>query len=186
MIFLRHPTPDVETGMCYGRTDLDIAEIGHGQIERAMELTPRVTRILASPAIRCRQLATRLAERDGLEVQFDERLWEMNMGEFEGMMWADIDRRKSEVWFADPMNHPTPGGESFADVQTRVLKALEAAHMETAIVCHAGVIRATQMAWEGKSFREVFDQMPPYAEPIRITPPSHQEGNAQPQDHTAP
>ena len=174
MIFLRHPTPEVPSGMCYGRTDLDIAPIGHEQIERALQTTPKIKKILASPALRCRKLALSIAERDGVEPQFDERLWEMNMGEFEGMMWADIDRAKSEAWLADPINNSTPGGESFANVQSRVRDALEHADLQTAIICHAGVIRATQMIWEKKTFKEVFGQMPPYAEPIRILPPSHQ------------
>jgi len=172
MIFLRHPTPDVEPGTCYGRTDLDIAEIGHEQINRALELTPPIKRVMASPALRCRKLALSIAERDQVEVTFDERLWEMHMGDFEGVLWKDIDRKKSEIWLSDPFNMPTPGGESFADVQNRVLEALQHADMETAIVCHAGVIRATQMAWEGKTFREVFDVQPPYAEPVRILPPN--------------
>ena len=171
MIFLRHPTPEVEPGTCYGRLDLDIAEIGHSQIERAMELTPKVTRILASPALRCRKLALCLAERDGIEAKFDDRLWEMDMGEFEGQLWKDIDRAKTAYWFEDPFNNPTPGGESFKDVQFRVQEALQQAHTETAIVCHAGPIRATQMAWENKTFKEVFDVQPPYAEPVRILRP---------------
>lgn len=170
MIFLRHPTPDVEPGTCYGQTDLDIAEIGHSQIEQALKDTPRVKHIMASPALRCRRLATLLAERDNVEIRFDERLWEMHMGEFEGMLWKDIDRSKSAVWFKDPFNNRTPGGESFADVQIRVLEALEEATLETAIVCHAGVIRATQMAWQGLTFRQAFDALPPYAEPMRILP----------------
>ncbi|MDJ0612254.1 MAG: histidine phosphatase family protein [Rhizobiaceae bacterium] len=171
MIFLRHPTPEVAPGTCYGQTDLDIAEIGHEQIENAMEMTPRIERILASPALRCRKLAVSLAERDNIEITFDERLWEMNMGEFEGKLWSEIDREVSAEWFKDPFQNRAPGGESFLDVQTRVLEALQHADMETAIVCHAGVIRATQMAWEEKTFREVFDVMPPYAEPIHIIPP---------------
>ena len=171
MIFLRHPTPHVEPGTCYGQTDLDIAEIGHEQIERALELTPRIKRLFASPALRCRKLAVSIAERDQVEIEFDARLWEMHMGEFEGMLWKDIDRNKSARWFEDPFNNRTPGGESFADVQRRVLAALENASTETAIICHAGVIRATQMAWQGKTFREVFDETPPYAEPMRILPP---------------
>lgn len=171
MIFLRHPTPDVKPGVCYGQTDLDIAEIGHEQIERAMELTPPVKRIMASPALRCRKLATTLATRDDVEITYDERLWEMNMGEFEGKLWAEIDREVSAEWFKDPFQNKAPGGESFFDVQSRVLEALAYADMDTAIVAHAGVIRATQMAWENKSFKEVFAEMPPYAEPVRILPP---------------
>ncbi len=171
MIFLRHPTPDVPTGTCYGRTDLDIAEIGHEQIANAVKITPVVKHIIASPALRCRKLAISIAARHDLEPTYDERLWEMNMGEFEGQLWAEIDRAKSEKWLDDPMNNPTPGGESFADVQSRVLEALKQADLETAIICHAGVIRATQMAWEGKTFKQVFEETPPYAEPVRILPP---------------
>ena len=172
MIFLRHPIPDVEPGTCYGQTDLDIADIGHEQIERALKLTPTAKHLYASPALRCRKLALAIAERDGLEIQFDQRLWEMNMGEFEGKLWNDIDRGKSSKWFDDPFNNHTPGGESFAEVQTRVLEALSIIpDDQTAIICHAGVIRATQMAWEGKTFKEVFAEMPPYAEPVEILPP---------------
>ena len=174
MIFLRHPTPDVPTGTCYGQTDLDIAEIGHSQIENAIKVTPEVKRVIASPALRCRKLAISIAARHNLEPTYDERLWEMHMGEFEGKLWAEIDREKSEKWLEDPMNNATPSGESFAQVQARVLEALKEADMDTAIVCHAGVIRATQMAWEGLTFKEVFAAMPPYAEPVRIIPPEHQ------------
>jgi len=171
LIFLRHPTPDVPSGTCYGRTDLDIADIGHEQIAKAVRVTPAISKVIASPALRCRKLAISIADRHGLEPLYDERLWEMHMGEFEGVPWAEIDREKSEKWLEDPMNNRTPGGESFADVQARVLDALEQADLETAIVCHAGVIRATQMAWEGMTFKQVFAAMPPYAEPIRILPP---------------
>jgi alpha-ribazole phosphatase len=180
MIFLRHPTPLVDPGTCYGRTDLDIAEIGHEQIRLALETTPAVARIIASPALRCRKLALALGERDGITVEYDERLWEMHMGEWEGIPWSGIDRKMSEVWLKDPVNLPTPGGESFADLQKRVAEAIgqrnDPLAMQTAIVCHAGPIRATQMAWENLSFAEAFASTPPYAEPIRLLHPDWQTG----------
>lgn len=179
MIFLRHPTPDVKPGICYGRSDLEIAGIGHQQIDSALEQTPKATRIVASPALRCRKLALSLAERDGLEVRFDERLWEMHMGDWEGIAWADIDRTHSEHWLKDPVNRPTPNGESFADLQARVSSAIselvDGHAMTTLVVCHAGPIRATQMAWENISFSEAFSQTPPYSEPIRLLHPDWQK-----------
>jgi len=171
MIFLRHPTPDVPTGTCYGQTDLDIAEIGHAQIENAVQVTPVVERVIASPALRCQKLAHAIADRHGLKPTFDDRLWEMNMGDFEGKLWAEIDREVSAKWFEDPFHNKAPNGESFLDVQTRVLEALEQADDTCAIVCHAGVIRATQMAWEDKTFKQVFAEMPPYAEPMELFRP---------------
>ena len=171
MIFLRHPTPAVAAGTCYGRSDLDIADIGIQQIETALKITPPFKKLVASPAKRCRQLAERLAARHGLEPIFDERLWEMDMGDWEGLMWKDIDRSLSEAWLKDPFNIPTPNGENFRQVQERVLDAISTHDGETAIVCHAGPIRATQMAWQNQSFSQVFAQTPPYAEPIRILKP---------------
>ena len=171
MIFLRHPVPDVKPGICYGRLDLDIAVEGHRQIERAVAVTPRVKRIIASPALRCRKLAQALAGRDGLTPHFDERLWEMHMGDWEGLAWADIPRELTEPWLGDPMNLPTPSGECFADLQLRVLEAVADADHETAIVCHAGPIRAVQMAWHGLTFRQAFAATPPYSEPIELHPP---------------
>ena len=171
LIFLRHPRPDVEPGICYGRLDLDIHVDGHGQIEAALETTPRVSRVVASPALRCRKLATDLAARNDLEPVFDERLWEMHMGEWEGLPWKDIPRELSEPWLKDPFNLPCPGGESFSQVQTRVLEAVSGLDPETAIVCHAGPIRALQMAWHGLTFREAFASTPPYAEPMVLSRP---------------
>ena len=175
MIFLRHPKPEIEPGICYGRTDLEIAAIGHQQIAKALETTPKLTRIVASPALRCRKLALSLAQRDQLEVRFDPRLWEMNMGEWENIAWKDIDRKLSEHWLEDPINRPTPGGEAFIDVQNRVLDALSTLMddeaMTTAVVCHAGPIRATQMAWRKITFHQAFAEAPPYSEPIRLLHP---------------
>ena len=174
MIFLRHPRPDVEPGICYGRLDLDIHEDGHAQIDVAVGATPRIRNLIASPAKRCRKLALALADHQGLEVTFDDRLWEMHMGEWEGIPWRDIPRETSESWLKDPFNRACPGGESFCQVQARVLKALDGVEFETAIICHAGPIRAVQMAWQGLTFAEAFAQAPPYAEPLRITPPQAQ------------
>jgi alpha-ribazole phosphatase len=171
MIFLRHHQPQVEPGICYGRLDLDIAPQGREQIARALEMTPPVRRILASPALRCRELALALARRDGVEPHFDARLWEMHMGEWEGLPWKEIPRDLSEPWLRDPFNLATPGGESFAQVQARVLEAIDGLSGEIAIVCHAGPIRAVQMAWHGITFAEAFSSTPPYAEPLRILPP---------------
>lgn len=173
MIFLRHPTPDIDLGICYGQTDMDIAEIGHEQIEAALISTPKIDMIVASPALRCRKLATSLAERDNAALTIDGRLWEMNMGDFEGVRWDKMDRTLSNKWLEDPMNNPTPNGETFAQVQTRVLTVVDEhlhLHPNVAFVCHAGPIRSVQMAWQGISFKEAFSQTPSYATPIRLEP----------------
>lgn len=174
MIFLRHPTPDIDSAICYGQTDMDIAEIGLSQIDDALISTPKITKLLASPAIRCRKLTLALAERDNIEPIFDARLWEMNMGNFEGVRWDEMDRSISNKWLSDPMNNPTPNGEAFVDLQKRVLEFLNEhlneAQGKTIVICHASPIRVVQMAWQNISFEEAFKQVPAYAEPIEIWP----------------
>jgi alpha-ribazole phosphatase len=171
VIFLRHPRPGVDPGICYGRLDLDIHEDGHGQIERAVTLAPPARLLLASPALRCRKLAEAIARRHDLEIRFDERLWEMNMGDWEGLPWSEIPRHLSEPWLQDPFNLACPNGESFRQVQERVTQGLANHGAETIVVCHAGPIRAVQMAWTGLTFAEAFASVPPYAEPIEIIRP---------------
>jgi alpha-ribazole phosphatase len=168
MIFLRHPKPAVEAGICYGQLDLDIHAEGRLQIRHAIKTIPRARAVVASPALRCRDLAQAIATQYELEPQFDDRLWEMHMGDWEGLPWREIPRELSEPWMKDPYNLRCPGGESFRDLQLRVLAAIKSLNPETVIVCHAGPIRAVQMAWLGLTFAEVFAQTPPYAEPIII------------------
>ncbi len=168
MIFLRHPRPGIDPGICYGRLDIDIHADGHGEIEKAVATAPRAKFLLASPALRCARLAQAIAARDGLEVCFDERLWEMNMGDWEGLAWKDIPRDLSEHWLKDPFNRACPNGENFRQVQERVVSALEEYADDITVVCHAGPIRAVQMAWNGLSFAEAFSSTPPYATPIEL------------------
>lgn len=169
MIFLRHPKPAAVAGLCYGRTDLDIAPEGQMQITAALSETPPLRRVIASPALRCRQLAQALAARDGVALQLDDRLWELDMGRWDGMLWDDIPRTESEAWLADPWNLAPPGGETFRAVHARVAEIIrETGAADTALVCHAGPIRAARMALDGLSFAAALAEPVPYAQPIRF------------------
>jgi alpha-ribazole phosphatase len=132
---------------------------------------PRVARVVASPARRCRGLAEALAGRDGAPLSFDDRLWEMDFGAWEGMRWDAIRRADSDAWAADPWSIAPPGGETFAAVHGRVAAVLDAVAPGTAVVCHAGPIRAARMRLEGLSFAAVFAEPVPYAEPLHLAEP---------------
>ena len=168
MIFLRHPRPDAPSGLCYGRTDLDIGPDGAAEIVRAMAATPPVVRVIASPALRCRRLAEALAARDSVELQFEPRLWELDFGDWEGLPWAEIGRDNSDRWAGDPWRIAPPGGETFAEVHARVGAVIAEVVPGTALVCHAGPIRVARMIVTRASFDEVFAETVPYATPIRF------------------
>ncbi len=168
LIFYRHPTPDAARGLCYGRLDLEIGPTGPAEIERACETSPAITRLIASPARRAMALAAPLAEVANATLSIDERLWEMDMGRWEGRLWSDIDRSESDPWAEDALNRPTPGGEAFVDVIARVKEVLDEIDAPTCIVAHAGPIRAAQMLLTGASFDDVFAKQIPFAEPVRL------------------
>ena len=168
MILLRHPTPDAPAGLCYGRSDIGSGPGAAAEIARALDATPSVGRVIASPARRCRALAEALAWRDGVEMALDPRLHELDFGAWEGRRWWDIPRAESEPWTADPWRVAPPGGETFAALYRRVAAALDEAGEDAALVAHAGPIRAARMILAGETFEAVFAAPVPHATPLRL------------------
>ncbi|MEM7269595.1 MAG: histidine phosphatase family protein [Pseudomonadota bacterium] len=155
-------------GLCYGRLDLDVAPCAKSEIAAAIKSAKPCTKIVSSPAKRAMALAKPLADALNVEITEDERLWEMDMGAWEGQLWNEIDRKESDPWSLDPMRLAPPGGETFNQVIERVSKAVDDAGEEATIVAHAGPIRAVMMMRRGISFDEAFATKIPFAQPLHI------------------
>ena len=89
--------------------------------------------------------------------QPDERLREIDLGEYEGRSWSDFneDPHLAHSFEAEPLETIIPGGESLAMVTERVLDALEEI-LETdddaaCIVAHDGPIRCIVNHYLGAS-----------------------------------
>ncbi len=96
------------------------------------ELGAADTRLLASPALRCRETAdgirSHLADPPPTEPEAD--LLEINYGAWEGLtaeQCATRDPGLRAAWEADPFHTSAPGGESGADVAARAFPILDAA-----------------------------------------------------------
>ena len=141
IFLIRHPRPLLESGICYGQLDVD-AEDPQPLARRLRSLLPAGTPIVASPLQRARRLAEVLHPR----ASYDDRLMEIDFGEWEGRRWNEIDRHLLDAWAADMLHFVPPGGESAAMLQARVidcLDSLRAGHAKRlALVTHAGAIRA--------------------------------------------
>lgn len=141
---IRHTTPAVEKGVCYGQTDLDITESFEQEAsEIARHLPADIQRVYASPLKRCHQLAQTLFA--GQPIQLDDRLKELHCGDWEMQWWDKIDPGPLQVWMDDFVNVSAPGGESYqilADRVTAFFKELPQTHSPIAIVTHGGVIRS--------------------------------------------
>ncbi len=143
---IRHPQPDIAPGICYGRLDVAPAAGLEAAADRLARSLPPAAAIVTTEAQRCRRLAQPLAAALGSKLIVDDRLRELDFGEWEGRPWADIPRAQTDVWSRDVWNCSAPGGESYAAMHARVGAAWEALlsadHEALVLVGHAGPLRA--------------------------------------------
>ena len=145
VFLIRHPKPVIDAGICYGRLDVD-AHAPHAVADEIRPLLPRDVPVYSSPLRRARQLAEALHPSPII----DERLCEIDFGDWEGRAWNDIERSLLDAWAADVIGFTPPGGESVASLQQRVIDfatSLEA-QPAVALVAHAGVLRALVGHWQ--------------------------------------
>ncbi len=145
LILLRHTTVDVEPGVCYGQTDLDLAATFETEAEEVLAGLPFFARMVTSPLRRCRRLADVISAQFQIPVEEDSRLMEMDFGSWEGQSWSTIPRVQINAWAADFFHARPHGGESVAMLRARTQQAVKDCRRSgepTLIVTHAGVVRA--------------------------------------------
>jgi alpha-ribazole phosphatase len=144
IFLIRHTTPAVEKGICYGQTDLDVTETFLAEAAVIKQHLPEsIARVYSSPLQRCKKLAEHLFPQKPVSLHTD--LMEINCGRWEMQPWNDIPRHEIDPWMNDFVTVPTPGGESYVDLHQRVVAVFEEIAkppQPTAIVAHGGVIRS--------------------------------------------
>ena len=121
MVYLiRHTTPAIEAGVCYGRSDLALADTAPREIAAVLEAIPDITIVYSSPAQRCLRLAQAVTAAQGIDHQTDPRLQEIDFGDWEGRRWDDIPVADIARWDAQLWDHTPGGGESLRDLWQRV------------------------------------------------------------------
>lgn len=152
LYLIRHPQPDIASGLCYGATDLSVAV---KEIDRVLAtvhaLVPPRIPVFSSVLQRCILLAEPLAQLCGSgAVRRDVRLVEMHFGRWEMQRWDAIPRAEIDAWADDVVDYRSGDGESVFQVAQRVIgflhDLLQTGGDEAIIVCHAGTIRIL-MAW---------------------------------------
>lgn len=166
LYLIRHTRTSSAPGTCYGFSDVPLADTYAEEYEvirtRAGEAGLVNPRIFSSPLKRCRRLADDLARalvsndrQSSVAVDYDERLKEMNFGEWEGRTWDAIqtqDSERAEHWMQNFVEVACPGGESYRDLSRRTdefLNALTASSDSLPeddavllIIAHGGSIRS--------------------------------------------
>jgi len=134
---IRHPLPAVAAGTCYGATDLSLAEPAATVAAALQPLLPTNVPFYSSPLQRCRLLAAALHPAPRL----DDRLREIDFGDWEMQPWDALDRTLIDAWAADPFGFQPPGGEAVAALRQRVADFLAELDQEAVVVAHAGVMK---------------------------------------------
>ena len=149
-IFLvRHGATDWNVNRrAQGQADVPMTTLGYQQAEEAAELLERehIDAVYASDLQRASETAKAIARRKGLEVNLDERLREIDQGEWTGLTPTEIRERWPDEWGMARHYSPRPGGETPEQVRARSLAALTDivhAHPEGRVVVssHGGTIR---------------------------------------------
>lgn len=155
LYLIRHPQPAVAPGICYGSTDLALAADPAAQAARLRDLLPGDAPLYSSPLARARLLAEALHPAP----RIDERLREIDFGDWEMQPWDSLDRGLLDAWAADPFDFVPPGGEAVAALRRRVVAFLAELSGDAVLVAHAGVIKvcAAELAGEVDWFALRFD-----------------------------
>ena len=142
---IRHTRTAVGSGICYGRLDVALASTWRFDIEDCLRLMPSVSQVISSPSTRCRTLANALGKRESIAVRIDERLCELNFGDWEGRAWDAIPKSDIDAWAANLIHYAPGNGESLGELWNRIdafQRDLDQGHDEIAIVSHHGPLRA--------------------------------------------
>ncbi len=146
---VRHgETPANVRGWWHGTTDLDLTPAGEAQALAVAAALPRADSVVASPRLRARRTADPIAAVHGVTPGTDDRLREMDFGEWEGLTTSEITERYPDEWkaMADGRDLRRGGtGDTFAQVADRMLdgtRALAGAGERAVAVSHGGSTRA--------------------------------------------
>jgi probable phosphomutase (TIGR03848 family) len=152
VLLVRHGQTPTTGKLLPGRAPgLHLSETGQAQAaavgERLAKLK-KVDAVYASPLERTKETAGAIAKALGMKVKLDKGLLEADIGDWTGQELKTV--RKSPEWkivHSYPSGFRFPGGESFVEMQTRTVSALERlrlAHPGQTIVAvsHADTIKA--------------------------------------------
>lgn len=145
---IRHTQTDTLKGLCYGQSDVALADTFLEEARILQRKLPELkadNQFFSSPLMRCVKLAEMLSDK----VTIDDRLSELNFGDWESIGFDDIDADHLQQWTENFVHTSPPNGESFTALCERVgsfwldlVQGIFPATEQVLIITHAGVIRA--------------------------------------------
>lgn len=141
---IRHTTPDIAKGICYGQTDIGLMEnLFTEEVKAIRSKTPTdIEHFYTSPLHRCKKVTQQLTSN----YTENSRLMELNFGDWENKSWNELNQTQVTEWMNDFVNNKTPNGENYVDLHQRTTLFIETLlatnYNKVAIITHAGNIRS--------------------------------------------
>ena len=145
LYFLRHTSLNVEIDVFYGQTDLDVSDRFEEEVKliqkkiKNFNIDTNSIKVYSSPLKRCIKLTNKLTEN----YIVDERIKEMNLGDWEMKKMSSISKKEKLDWENNLLSFKIPNGESNNEFLKRLKSFLDDIfkfNEDALIVCHAGSI----------------------------------------------
>ena len=138
---IRHTAVDNPENLCYGFAEMPLRK-EYSDDFKNLNLDNGFELVISSPAQRC----CLLAEHFKFKFSTDERIREMNFGNWELKKWTEIPEEEINPWYKDFINIKASGGENLIEMQTRVISfwnelVAKKDIGKVLIIAHAGGIR---------------------------------------------
>jgi alpha-ribazole phosphatase len=171
---LRHTETTLPSSVCIGQTDVALSATFPAEARRIKKVVSEldIQACYTSPLVRCKQLAEYIFKDQSL-IKVDRRLMELNFGVWEMKKWDEIEGQEMEQWSADFVKTACPGGESYLQLQKRVMafwqELQKTTHQTVLVVTHAGVIRALLSTLLGMPLEKSFSIAVEHGKLTKIT-----------------
>ncbi len=147
-----------------GQEEIGLNETGRFQALALKEGLSRfpLDAVYSSPVLRAKETATILTEERDLEPVFDERLVEVNYGEWVGKTFTEVKETPGFIPYFQRLETPVaPGGETLFQVRDRAMsfiQQMKLAHPDHTllVVSHADWIKCLLMEILGISFANIW------------------------------
>jgi broad specificity phosphatase PhoE len=149
LLIVRHPETEANvSGRFVGQGESPFTAVGRVQARRlARKIAAfRPDAVWSSPLERALSVARLAAKRADVPLVVERRLIELDFGEAHGLTWDEIAEAGIPFDYRSAEQPVAPGGESRDQLRARVGAAIDevvALGGRSALVCHAGVMRAT-------------------------------------------
>jgi probable phosphoglycerate mutase len=125
----RHGDTDIMSAVLCGRTPgIGLNETGRARVHRTASGLRRlnIRAVISSPVQRAVETASILAEALRVSIETCQEISEMDFGEWTGRTFAELQEDpRWNLYNSHRAIAPVPGGESFLEVQHRMVRCLE-------------------------------------------------------------